>query len=395
MATVLGSLREVAAHPKQPLVMSISPSSVSANDLAEGRVSLSVSDVLGKGKDPPVAPILGALTDAEGKNVLGERIPLKSSKTGVWALDMPAVAVPSGSYTAEIKLPVAGRGGKEQTAKIPLNVVPSSVILPSDVAVTIADETYSSPLPAGLQASALVGDVLQVSFNVAADQAIHIHQAFARFTHQETLKETVFVAKNRGANDRWEITISLAEQAQILDQRSGVYELSILIGSALMQNGAQISLGSLAIEFPPTRKTELPLYARQLLYDSDVALDALPEKHHTFRVPEARPSAAASVLFSLLILLCPATLLVKGMKKTGADLSRIPSSSSGVFWVLIYEACLGSILILFAVYWLNLTMVVTIKMLAPLAAVTIFTGRKVMLELLWQQEEKTGHAHKD
>ena len=107
-----------------------------------------------------------------------------------------------------------------------------------------------------------------------------------------------------------------------------------------------------------------------------------PEIVHQFREPEKRPSRFVSDVFTVL---CAVPLLVLFILwgKLGINLSNFSFSLSG----LGFFASFGSILTLFALFWLKLNMFETLRYLIPLAIVTFFFGNRFLRSIARKQVE--------
>lgn len=134
------------------------------------------------------------------------------------------------------------------------------------------------------------------------------------------------------------------------------------------------------LDFPATKPRNWPLYSRALLHESDVTLEALPEKHHTFREPEPRPPVGVSLLFTAMVVGILVGL-VSTLGRGGADLSRLPKDHYGRVWCGAYQVCMLLFALLFMAYWVTLTMGYTLQALAVLSLVTTCTGRKALQAL--------------
>lgn len=364
------------------------------------------------------AASLSKLARADGSDALGSGTdggsPLGApSPDGFRAL--PSVEVAAGLYTAEFSVEVEGGGsGKALTAKLPVAVGSTAVLTEARVTVGMTkdisggdsdgtgDSLYilapGETLPNDARASTLDGHYLHVRLSLmggAAAAAAAPHQVFVRFTHVTTGLDTFFVAApvvrgssgsggtggggagGGGASSEFSVSISLGEESATFLQRSGAYDVAVLVGGPLVTPPVLEKLGAIELDFPVTKARDWPIYARALLHETDVSLGALPEKHHTFREPEVRPHAGVSVLFTLFVL-APLAGLAYGMRRGGADLKKLPGSSAGRCWCAAHQACMVAIVLLFVTYWCALTMAFTLKVLSVLSLVTTVTGRKAL-----------------
>lgn len=346
---------------------------------------------------------LSQLTRADGSDVLGtaEGTSLTSADSAGFRT-LPAVEVAAGLYTAEFTVEmVGGEKGKSLKTKLPIAVTSTAVLVESRVTVS-ESRSPSDPasathvialgenLPADVQASVLDGHHVHVAFTLKGGAAIAPHQAFVRFTHALTGLETFFVATPDLSGDgrgvgRFSVSVALGEETSTFLQRSGAYIIAVVVGGPLVTTPILEPLGAIDLDFPAIKTREWPLYSRALLHESDVTLEALPEKHHTFREPEPRPPVGVSLFFTVVVLV---TLLglASALRRGGADLRRLPKDGYGKAWCGVYQLCMVSFAILFVLYWVALTMAHTLQVLAVLALVTVCTGRKALQALAMEED---------
>lgn len=359
------------------------------------------------------AASLSQLTRADGSDVLGTEngSPLQAADSAGYRT-LPAVEVAAGLYTTEFAVELVGsEEGKSLKAKLPMAVTSTAVMSEARVAVS-STRSASDPalanyvlapgetLPSEAQASTLEGHHLHVGFSLEGGAAAAPHQAFVRFTHAMTGLDTFFVAApdhsgsgggSGGALGRFAVSVALGEETGTFLQRSGAYNVAVIVGGPLVTPPVLERLGVIDLDFPVVKAKDWPIYARALLHETDVALGPLPEKHHTFREPETRPPAGVSLLFTALVL-APLFCLVYGLRRGGADLRKLPSGGWGRAWCGAYQACMVSIVLLFVTYWAALTMAYTLQVLAILSLVTTCTGRKALQALAVEEEAETKRA---
>lgn len=98
-----------------------------------------------------------------------------------------------------------------------------------------------------------------------------------------------------------------------------------------------------------------------------------PEIVHQFRQPEKRPPRVVSDVFTAL---CAAPLFVLFIlwAKLGVNVSNFPFNLSAIG----FHLGLGGILALFAIFWYQLNMFETLRLLIPIAIVTFFFGNRLL-----------------
>lgn len=358
-----------------------------------------------------------ALLDADGFDVLageGSGAPPLGAPDSEGLRALPAVKVAAGMYTAEFAVEVeGGEEGRSLTAKLPVAVGSDAVLAKARVSVSgnsdIEDaieaeeatvQSYvlapGETLPEDAHASTLEGHYVHFVLSLKGGASAAPHQVFVRFTHALTGLDTFFVAapgadggggsssSSRGVRE-YLVSISLGEESATFLQRSGAYKVAVLVGGPLVTPPSLEELGVIDLDFPVSKERHWPIYSRALLHETDVALGPLPEKHHTFREPEVRPSAGVSLLFTGLVLAALAGL-GHGLRVVGANLGRVPDGVVGKAWCVAFQAGLAGIVALFVTYWVALTMTYMMQVLALLSLVTTFTGRKALQTLASEAE---------
>lgn len=98
-----------------------------------------------------------------------------------------------------------------------------------------------------------------------------------------------------------------------------------------------------------------------------------PEIIHQFREADKRPSRIVSDVFTAL---CAAPLLVLFVlwSRIGINVSNFPASLSALGFHLGF----GSILGLFGIFWYQLNMFETLRLLIPLGILTFFFGNRLL-----------------
>ncbi|CAM9132124.1 unnamed protein product [Phaeothamnion confervicola] len=389
MADVYAALREVVAYDKSPRCVVLEPPAVGVDGLAAGTVTLKVLDLFG-GPVTVISPVLAALKAANGDDALAAEAPLRADGSGSgWAVGAADIA--PGTYQAEFRLLLSGADGDKPTvAHLPLTVTTTArvdgasvIVSPSSSSDAAGARTFAAPLSAGVAAAdAASGEYVHVCFALTtAHGSFNPHQSFVRFAHAETGLDVYFVASTRGAGGGGQrcAAVNLAREMGTFLQRSGAYKVSVLVGDPAIDPPVRADLGRIELRFPPAPVPQWPLYTKPLLYESDTTLEALPEKHHTFRRPESRPPAAVSGLFTLVVL-APLAVFAAALGWLGGNLRRLPSGA-GFAYCMSYQACIGAVLGLFIWYWISLTMIETLTMLTPLLLATGLLGRKALMGL--------------
>ncbi len=339
--------------PGQPFTVEVRTILGQAPPSGAGSVAIESLQVAGKGYD------LDAFRDQ----------PL-TAKDG--AFEGQTAGIAPGLY--ELVLAVGGKGGVKRSLVVK---APGAV---QGVEVTVAGKTHTlgsgQALPAGLKAAALEGDAVRVAFTLASPAPAQ--QAFLRFSQLGGGVETLYAARReeRSGGDGWDYSagVALVEDVAAFAHASGDYALSLVVGDVSLAAPLEVALGEVHLTFPAKAKEHYPLYTRPLLWDSDNALAPLPEIHHQFRQPERRPTPAVPAAFTALVLAAFAFFLLY-LPRVGGNLEALPA---GGVWAPAWLACLAAIFLLFAAYWVRLTMVTTLKYLLALSLVTVFCGHQAL-----------------
>ena len=119
------------------------------------------------------------------------------------------------------------------------------------------------------------------------------HQTFVQMTNTETKQEIVFVAEPDSALT-YKMDLNLLTRAKDLSHLSGLYEITVIVGDAVISNPIQWKIGNIRLQLSsghidPPEKPVSP-YAPK------------PEIKHLFREQEKRPSLVVSNTFSVLVL---------------------------------------------------------------------------------------------
>lgn len=384
MVRVLLSLRALASRPQTPPVVRFSPQVVTSDDTSN-ELLLLASNVLGGPMDGLHALELisleldvGSAGAGGGVNLLKSgAVKLVSKGSGEWSAKL-TTAAPPGRYTATITVIVEGlkKGGDPVPAKLPLLIAGDAKI--SSSSVIIKGEEVQLPL-SSTTVSAAAGDAIRVTFAVdMVKGAPTPQQALVRVQSViDSSLETFHLArfKKGPLGGEFSTVIDVESLAKLLQHKSGEYDLHILVGDVGLRQQLLEPLGTLSLKFPEKQVVHPRLYERALLYESDTALSALPEKHHTFRSADTRAPIYVSFVFTL-VALSPLYFFSWALKKSGADLKGAGREK----WTPAYLVCILLCLGLFVTYWVCLTMNTVLKVLPPLLALTLYVGRKAVTE---------------
>jgi len=292
------------------------------------------------------------------------------------------LALEPASYLLDLE--AVGKGGEK--VKFRKRVVVNISVSLTNIVANISPSRYASEgedfednFAPGAHASSFQNQWLHLSFEVRDSQnkPFTPHQAFIRLTHIDSNLDTYFITL---PNDKGRLSgaISLVDESSTLLYRSGLYSVSLQVGDSVISQAREASVGHVTLTLLPETKKEFPLYTRALLYDSDTTLKPLEEKNHTFRMPDKRAHTIVSLLFTVVVFGTLAALVV-ALKKAGANTKTLSSlSGTGPIIAIAFHSCIATILLLFVVYWLKLTMVTCLTYLAPLSLITLFIGNRTL-----------------
>lgn len=230
------------------------------------------------------------------------------------------------------------------------------------------------------------------------------HQAFVRLSSAIESKdggkmgrEIIFVAEP-DTSHLYKFDMPVGSAGVNFDHQSGDYNVELIVGDAILTNPFQWTVATVNLKFPDpsssltssssstsassSASTSTSSAEKTVSYERKSNIYATkPEIQHMFREPEKRPPAFVSNLFTGLCL-APVLLLFILWAKLGVNISNFPLSFSAV----TFHLGLGSIFLLFGVFWLQLNMFVTLRYLLGLGVVTFLAGNKML--------SRIAHKHK-
>jgi hypothetical protein len=379
VSRVFDALELVAQYKASPLHVSFEQNKFESAKPESHLLRVSVKSILGAAVDVEAAEVVTIKTVGKDSSVL------QGATFANGVLDMSSAKLSAGRYLAQITVTVAGRA-KALPYQAYFAVVDTVAVKDVRFQLVEGDDDDSSSQPtvvskqnsvSGVIASALAGDKLQVTFQVAAAGDVagtrKPHQAVVRLTHQETGRSVFFTGKKGDAAGAlsYAVTIAVGDNAEKFAHQSGAYTVTIQVGDAVYSAPTEFVLGSVDLRFPAKQAEHLPLYAKSLLHASDVTLKPLPEITHVMRPPAKRASNFMATLFTGLTV-APLVVFIVFLLHMRPDLARLGSLAN-----LAALGCLALMLLLYVSYWLSLKGVSfyeTIKYLCILTPVTVVVG---------------------
>ncbi|KAL5293385.1 RPN2 family protein [Megaselia abdita] len=334
-------------------------------------VTVRASDLLGKPLSPSLTSVFGKIT--QGAKTVAEKVVfnVKSSDKTTYSADLASLKLARGAYSLEL---TADSYKQEISFKVLSKVKVQSLEIgvgDSDASSAIKRQTLVYPNKLGDVLKADHSQKVVIKFVLADEQTgkpITVHQAFVRF-YNENGNEVVFIAE-ADSSKTYKFDVDVGQKAGDFNYNSGVYGIEIIVGDSQITNSFQWTIGSLDLKYGADSKTEHASKTRS----------KLPEIIHQFRQPDKRPPRLVSDVFTALCF-APLVLLFAFWGKLGISLSKSQFTLSAIGFHIGF----GSILALFALFWLQLNMFQTIRLLIPIAVFTFLSGNRLLRRIAGQK----------
>lgn len=211
---------------------------------------------------------------------------------------------------------------------------------------------------------------LVMTFNlkdVGNGQLVNVHQTFVRLVHDATGQEIFFVAEPN-TNDHYKFTLDVGTTGKdSFNYLSGKYRMALIVGDKAMQAPIAWTIGDIVLTFNgQPKKTK-----RQ-----ERNTEPQPEIVHMFRVPEKRPPKVVSTAFTALVL-SPLLIMFAMWTKIGANVSNLQLTLPTV---LFHVGLLG-IFGLYYMFWTQLDMFYTLKLLLLIGGATFLGGNRMLADM--------------
>ncbi|KAK0162835.1 hypothetical protein PV327_006579 [Microctonus hyperodae] len=219
--------------------------------------------------------------------------------------------------------------------------------------------------------------------DIASDKPMRVHQAFVRLSaidDDKQTREVIFVAEPDASNV-YKFDMPVGSDAQTFGYRSGDYNVDLIVGDAILSNPFQWNIAVASLKFPEATGTDSASTKSSGIKQKSSILTPKPEIKHMFREPEKRPPVFVSNLFTGLCA-SPVLLLLILWIKLDVNVARFPFSLSAI----VFHLGLGSIFVLFGIFWLKLNMFVTLRYLFGLGIVTFLAGSKLLSHIAQSQK---------
>ncbi|KAG7199223.1 hypothetical protein KM043_018093 [Ampulex compressa] len=217
------------------------------------------------------------------------------------------------------------------------------------------------------------------------NKPMRAHQVFVRlssvFESSSTKQghEIIFVAEPDTSNV-YKFDMPVGSAAASFGHQSGNYNVELIVGDAVLSNSFEWTVATVNLKFPEATGVENADKNKTYKQKPNI-YTTKPEIKHMFREPEKRPPAFVSNLFTGLCV-APVLLLLILWARLGVNISNFPLSISAI----AFHLGLGSIFVLFGIFWLKLNMFVTLRYLLGLGIITFLAGNKMLSHI--------AHRHK-
>jgi len=372
-------LEAVLTMSNNPQYIPISVSLASPVSLSSDNPHLVVSVTDLAGGSPPAAMevVLDTATrQQDGAVVAAKQSLVHMVTTDKYTVDLMTANPPAGFYELVLSaVPAKPDPRFVGNTKVVLNVkvLTSISVTNAELKITDADQstdgrtaklTFPDTAPS---VSVDHKEVVQLTFSVldSNQEPMLVHQAFVKLTHVLSGSEIIYVAEPDKIDDIYKFELDLGAAAADFGSKSGEYLVSVVIGDAVITNPTAWEAAKINIAFPEAAaEKEASIY------------DPKPEIRHLFREPEARPASVVSNTFTLLCL-SPFLVMLGLWVKLGVNISNFPLSVSSVG----FHLGLGSIFLLYTLFWLQLNMFQTVKYLVVLGVVTFLCGNSLLASI--------------
>lgn len=340
-------------------------------------LNIKVVDILGKAVQPAIASVKGTITSKADNSVLGTNLAFtaRSSDRTAYSLNLKSLKFAQGAYFIEIK---ADSYTQTLVFKVLTQVKVASLeigIGESDSASALHKHTIAYPqkldvvLNADQQQKILVKALL---VDGTTNSPITVHQAFVLFEDAKKSREVVFVAE-QDSSKAYKFDLDVGARAVYFQHKSGVYSLELIVGDSAISNSFRWHLADIELKFHEVKEPAASV---------NQSRSPRPEIIHQFREPEKRPPRVVSDVFTVLCAV-PLVILFLLWTKLGINISNFSFNLFGIGFYLSF----GAILALFGLFWYQLNMFETLRLLIPLAILTFFFGNRFLRSIARKQTE--------
>lgn len=340
-------------------------------------LNVRVCDLLGKPLLPALAAVSTTIVSRASSDVLVSKVNLVPSKddSTLYTYNLNSASPTRGLYRVDIEVAPSYKQQLQVSVlgKVRVSLLEIGVGDTDSAASSVKRHTVTPPsklaivLNADSQQKVLLKTVL---VDDVSGKPINVHQAFVLLRHQETRQEIIFVAET-DSSKAYKFEMDVGARASDFRYKSGLYEVCMIIGDALLSNSFKWHLADVELKFSVNEGQQ-----QTASVDAASTRKLLPEIVHQFRAPEKRPPRFVSDLFTALCI-APIVILFGLWGRLGVNVKNFPLSLGA----LGFHLGLGAILVLFTIFWLRLNMFETIRYLIPLALFTFFCGNRMLRKI--------------
>ncbi|XP_030558652.1 dolichyl-diphosphooligosaccharide--protein glycosyltransferase subunit 2 [Drosophila novamexicana] len=341
-------------------------------------LNVAIVDLLGKPLSPAVQSLSAKISVKKDNSVLAEKIQLvsKSSDKTTYVADLSSLKPARGIYQADLNADGVYKQklqfkvlGRVKVQTLELGIAESDASAATRKQIVSFPNKLKDTLSADSTQKLLLKALLVDESN---NKPISVHQAFVRLYNQETDKEIIFVAE-QDSSKAYKFDMDVGNQGKNFNYQNGLYNIYLTIGDASLSNSFEWLLADVQLKFNQPDRDIKPSFVR----------GPLPEIVHQFRVPDKRPPRIVSDIFTGLCI-TPLVLLFVFWAKLGINVSNFTLAPSTIGFHLGF----GGILALFFVFWLQLNMFQTLRLLIPIAVFTFLCGNRLLRRLYAQRNAK-------
>ncbi|EDW48359.1 dolichyl-diphosphooligosaccharide--protein glycosyltransferase subunit 2 [Drosophila sechellia] len=346
-------------------------------DAQSPTLNVAVVDLLGKPLSPAPKVINAKIIRKKDSSVLADKITVasKSSDKTTYVADLASLKPARGVYQAEL----SADGVYTQTLQFKVlgRVKVQSLevgIAESDASAATRKQsvTYPGKLQEVLSADSTQKLLLKaVLVDESTSKPLAVHQAFVRLYNKKTDKEIIFVAE-QDSSKAYKFDMDVGNNGKNFNYQSGTYSIYLTVGDSSLSNSFEWLVAEVQLKFNEDKEVK-----------PKTTSGPLPEIIHQFRVPDKRPPRIVSDIFTGLCI-TPLVLLFVFWGKLGINVSNLTLAPSTIGFHLGF----GGILVLFFVFWLQLNMFQTLRLLIPIAVFTFLAGNRLLRRLYAQRNSK-------
>lgn len=369
---------------KKPLVLSLAESTVHAASKKDGDLAVHVTDLFGA--SGPSARVYLSRAFPVGSDstplITNQDLTALADKSG-YKFSFLSAKPEAGQYTAEFRVTLSKEDAQKwlsvDTASRTIKVVASVEVADAEVVVAThkdgsngkAHELESGKTKSGI--TVFAGQHLIVTFrlkNKISGKPLSVQQAFVLFsevgaaTEATSSEEIFFVVPVDAARKQYRLNVDLSK----FKNRSGKYNLRVLIGDPFVDNSFEWTAATVSLEFSDAADAAKPS-----------PFSARPVINHKFRVPDKRAPAFLSSVFTLAVL-APLAILLLGVLVIGLNFAHYPGGADSLS-ALLFHGAMVLFFVVYIWYWLALDIFQFFYYACIAAVPLVFFGHRTLRAL--------------